>query len=365
MISAPINKILIEEGANGDEQTYIILKRLNNPPFERINPERHIEKRDFMDMDKTTLRLIHFKGEFIKPCPGTKGYICCGYMILHAGSNCPLDCSYCILQTYFNQPSLRVFVNLQDELNRVGYIIDSHPDRIFRIGTGEFTDSLALDNITDWSKTLSGFIEGKKNAVLEYKTKTDQVRGLLSSTYKERVIVSWSLNSPYIASREEHGAPSVEKRLQAAKECQKEGIVIGFHFDPLIRHTNWKEGYLRTIEMLDRYIDPDRIIWISLGCLRYTPALKSIIRRRHPRTDILNGEFIHGLDGKMRYFKPLRIEIYSFLQEQILKWAGDHSGLYLCMESNDVWREGLGWSPQSTAGLSFFLDNRVRKLFGS
>ncbi len=365
MISSPINKILIEEDATGDKQTCVILKRLNNPPFERISPERYIEHRDFMDMDKKTLRLIHFKGEFIKPCPGTKGYICCGYMILHVGNNCPLDCSYCILQTYFNQPSLRVFVNLQDELNRIGYIIDSHPEKIFRIGTGEFTDSLALDHITDWSKTLSGFIERKKNAVLEYKTKTDQVRGLLSSTYKERIIVSWSLNSPYIASREEHGAPSVEKRLQAAKECQKHGIVIGFHFDPLIRHANWREGYLRTIEMLDRYIDPNRTIWISLGCLRYTPALKLIIRRRHPRTDILDGEFIHGLDGKMRYFKPLRIEIYSFLQEQIMKWAGDYPGLYLCMESNDVWREGLGWSPQSTAGLSSFLDNRVRKLFKS
>ena len=365
MISAPINKVLIEEGADGDEQTYVILKRLNNPPFERIGHERNYGKGDFMDMDKKTLRLIHFKGEFIKPCPGTKGYICCGYIILHAGSNCPLDCSYCILQTYFNQPSLRVFVNLQDELNRIGYMIDSHPERLFRIGTGEFTDSLALDYITDWSKTLAGFIRGRKNAVLEFKTKTNQVRGLLSSPYRERIIVSWSLNSPYIASREEHGAPSIEKRIRAAKECQKEGIVIGFHFDPLIRHANWREGYLRTIEMLDRYIDPNRTIWISLGCLRYTPALKLIIRRRQPRTDILDGEFIHGLDRKMRYFKPLRIEIYSFLREQIIKWAGDNFCLYLCMESNDVWREGLEWSPQNTAGLSSFLDNRVRKIFKS
>jgi len=365
MISAPINKVLIEEGADGDEQTYVILKRLNNPPFERIGHERNYGKGDFMDMDKKTLRLIHFKGEFIKPCPGTKGYICCGYIILHAGSNCPLDCSYCILQTYFNQPSLRVFVNLQDELNRIGYMIDSHPERLFRIGTGEFTDSLALDYITDWSKTLAGFIRGRKNAVLEFKTKTNQVRGLLSSPYRERIIVSWSLNSPYIASREEHGAPSIEKRIRAAKECQKEGIVIGFHFDPLIRHANWREGYLSTIEMLDRYIDPNRTIWISLGCLRYTPALKLIIRRRQPRTDILDGEFIHGLDRKMRYFKPLRIEIYSFLREQIIKWAGDNFCLYLCMESNDVWREGLEWSPQNTAGLSSFLDNRVRKIFKS
>jgi len=98
---------------------------------------------------------------------------------------------------------------------------------------------------------------------------------------------------------------------------------------------------------------------------RIIDALKLIIRRRQPRTDILDGEFIHGLDRKMRYFKPLRIEIYSFLREQIIKWAGDNFCLYLCMESNDVWREGLEWSPQNTAGLSSFLDNRVRKIFKS
>ena len=362
MIVAPINKVIIEEGADEYEQTSAILQRLDNPPVERISPDRYREKGEFMDMDKETLRLIPFKGEFIKPCPGTKGYICCGYLILHVGTNCPLDCSYCILQAYFNQPSLRVFVNLEDELNRIGQIIDSHPERTFRIGTGEFTDSLALDHITGWSNTLSRFFEGRKNAILELKTKTDLIGGLLSSPYRERIIVSWSLNSPYIVSREEHGAPSVEKRLRAAKECQEEGYVIGFHFDPLIRHTNWKEGYIRTLEMLDKYIDPKDIIWVSLGCLRYTPALKSIIRRRHPRTDILDGEFIRGLDGKMRYFKPLRIEVYSFLREQIEKWASD-TGLYLCMESNEVWSEGLGWSPEDTGGLSSFLDNRVQKFF--
>jgi spore photoproduct lyase len=358
----PINKVIIEKGADEYEQTSAILKRLNDPQVEKIGRDRYREKGEFMDMDKKTLRLIPFKGEFIKPCPGTKGYICCGYLILHVGMNCPLDCSYCILQAYFNQPSLRVFVNLEDELNHIGYIIDSHPERIFRIGTGELIDSLALDHLTSWSKILSSFFKGRKNSVLELKTKTNLIGGLLSSPYRERIIVSWSLNSPYIVSREEHGAPSIEKRIRAAKKCQEEGYVIGFHFDPLIRHTNWKEGYIRTLEMMDKYIDPKGIIWISMGCLRYIPILKSIIRRRHPRTDILDGEFIHGLDGKMRYFKPLRIEVYSFLREQIGKWAND-AGLYLCMESDEVWREGLGWSPENTGGLSSFLDNRVQKFF--
>ncbi len=358
------DKVILEEDASNYKETLDILKRLSNLPVERINAGDNGEQGGFMDMKKGTLRLVLFRGEFLKPCPGTRHYICCGYQILNIGTNCPLDCSYCILQAYFNKPCLRVFVNLKDELKPIGQIIDSHPERIFRIGTGEFTDSLALDHITGWNRTLCQFFTHRPNAILELKTKTDHISDLLSSPYRDRIVVSWSLNSPYIARTEEHGAPSIEKRLRAAKKCQEEGYVLGFHFDPIIRHADWKNGYKKVIEMMDKYIDPGKIIWISLGALRYMRSLKTIIRRRHPSTNILNGEFIRGLDGKMRYFKPLRIEAYSFLRGEIEKWAGN-TGLYLCMESDEVWEESLGWSPKESKGLSTFLDDRVKKLFGS
>ncbi|MBW2609046.1 MAG: DNA photolyase [Deltaproteobacteria bacterium] len=358
-----IKKILVEHGAADHNLTSSVLKRLDNLPVENIIPDFPGQRHDFQDMDKETLRLIKFKGEVLKPCPGTRGYICCGYQILHVGTNCPLDCSYCILQAYFNQPSLRIFVNLEDELIRIGQIIDSHPDKIFRIGTGEFTDSLALDHVAGWSDILPHFFTARKNAVLELKTKTERIEGLLTSQYRDRIIVSWSLNSPYIVSKEEHGAPSIKKRLLAAKRCQAEGFTLGFHFDPMIQHPEWKEDYMRTIEMIDRFIDPKGIIWISLGCLRYMPALKSIIRRRHPGTHILDGEFVRGLDGKMRYFKPIRMEIYSFIGEVIKKWYND-PGLYLCMESDEIWHKSLGWSPENTDGLSLYLDKRVIEFFG-
>ena len=357
-----IRNIIIEDGADSYKQSETILKKLNNKPIKNENHELS-RKRDMpMDMDKKTLRLIGFKGEFLKPCPGTKEYICCGYQILNIGTNCPLNCSYCILQAYFNQPSLRVFVNLEQELNTIVKQIDSHPEKIFRIGTGEFTDSLALDHITGWSNLLPVFFNNRKNIILELKTKTDNIDGLLSSSYRERIIVSWSLNSAEISSKEEHGAPSIIKRLKAAKKCQEEGFITGFHFDPLIHYKNWKNGYFKTIELLDKYIDPHKIIWISMGCMRYIPALKSIIRKRHCNTHILDGEFIIGLDGKMRYFKPIRIEIYSLIKEYLDKWEKD-LGLYLCMESTDVWLNSFGWSPETSDGLSDYLDNRVLKIF--
>jgi spore photoproduct lyase len=119
---------------------------------------------------------------------------------------------------------------------------------------------------------------------------------------------------------------------------------------------------MRTLEMMDRYIDPKGIIWTSLGCLRYMPLLKGIIRKRHPRTHILDGEFVPGKDGKMRYFKPIRIEMYRFLAGMLKKWHGG-LGIYLCMESDEVWQKGLGWSPGNSDGLSLYLDQRVHEAF--
>ncbi|MFH1623804.1 MAG: DNA photolyase, partial [Pseudomonadota bacterium] len=48
-----------------------------------------------------------------------------------------------------------------------------------------------------------------------------------------------------------------------------------------------------------------------------------------------------GIDGKMRYFKPIRIEMYSTILELIRDY-GPKLDVYLCMESREVWRKVFG-----------------------
>jgi len=362
MSNFTIKRIFVEEEVHGQALTNRVLSRVPGIPVQPIKDIEFNKMHDKSDMGKENLHLMHYKGEFLKPCPGTKEYICCGYQILNVATNCPLDCSYCILQSYLNQPNLRVFVNLQEELKQVLEFIDNNPDKIFRVGTGEFTDSLAIDHITGLSDLIVPYFSKRKNVVLELKTKTTQVRRLLASKYRDRIILSWSLNSPYISAKEEHKAATLKKRLECARQCQSEGFILGFHFDPIIPHPQWKEEYLKTLELLDKYIDPKGIIWISLGSFRFIQGLKSIIRKRHPGTCVLDGEFIIGLDGKMRYFKPIRIDLYAFMRENLEKWY-PNLGLYLCMESNDVWHESMGWSPNNSVGLSNYLNMRVREIF--
>jgi len=366
LIKHAIHKVIVHGDSHRDAGAKV-LSRLPAAVEMRVEPEEgsgetngfHPELR----AGKQTLRLLSNYGSFLKPCPGTRNYICCGYQILNIGTNCPMDCSYCILQSYFQDSDIRIFVNLEEHLPLILEKIDSNPDRVYRVGTGEFTDSLALDHLTGWTETLIPAFSTRKNAILELKTKTDNINGILKSPSRDRIVVSWSLNSSFVADFEEKGAPPLRARLEAAGACQKEGFAVGFHFDPLVAHRGWRDDYRKTVDMLEDMIDPLRVIWVSLGALRFMPALKAVIRERHPETGILDGEFVPGLDGKMRYFKPLRVQIFKAIAERLKAWHGD-LGLYLCMESDEVWSDSLGWSPGSTEGLRAYLDGRVEKFFG-
>lgn len=363
MAGFPIEEILVERNAEQYRLFRRIQKKTAKIPQSRNGTEGDLRTQDCRDMGKKKLHLLEYSGDLLKPCPGTTNHICCGYQILNVATNCPLDCSYCILQSYFNEPNLRVFANVEERLEEVLHVIDNNPDRIYRIGTGEFTDSLALDPLVGWTDMLVPLFSKRKNVVLELKTKTTHIDNLLALRERDHIIVSWSLNSPTIAATEEHRAAGIRKRLEAARRCQSAGFIVGFHFDPLIPHPNWQDDYLKTLDLMARFIDPARIIWISMGSFRFMPPLKAIIRERHPQSSVLDGEFVRGLDGKMRYFRPIRMELYQFMRQRLEAWHND-LGLYLCMESEGIWRKTMGWTPGNTEGLSRYLDGRVKKFFG-
>lgn len=325
-------------------------------------PEARIEVVERMPearrRDPEVLEVVSFKGQFLKSCPGTRHYLCCGYQILNFGVQCTLGCTYCILQAYLNQPNLRIFGNIHETLDGVDAELRSHPERLYRIGTGEFTDSMLLDPWTGLSRRLVPFFARQGNAVLELKTKTDFIENLQDLDHNGHTIVAWSLNSGFVRAREESRTAGLGARLEAARRCASWGYKLAFHFDPMIEHEDWKAGYARTVDRLFEAVDPSLVVWISLGAFRFMPDLKSAVQANHPASRILYGEFIRGLDQKSRYFRDIRVEMYSFMVERIRRVDPDLR-VYLCMESGDVWREAFGFSPEDMGGLPAMLDRAV------
>jgi spore photoproduct lyase len=357
-----IKRILLEKEAVGYGMTRRILARLPNVPVEVI-PDREALKASgrnraaWLPEAKTTLLLAVQKGPFWRPCPGTKDYICCGYQVLQVTLNCPMDCTYCVLQGYINVPAITIFVNIEDLGNELETRWAESPERVWRLGTGEFGDSLALDDLTGLNAFLIPRLAGQRQAVLEIKSKWPYLDHLLSFGPNPQVIFAWSLNPPEIIPGEEKFAATLEMRLQAAGRAAAAGFRVAFHFDPLIYFPGWEEAYQQTVARLATAVPARAIAWISMGGLRFLPPLRQLILQRFPRSRIAAQEMVLAPDGKLRYFKSLRVEMYARLREW-LSQAAPGALLYLCMESPRLWREVFGFTPDGES-LSHLLDGRV------
>ena len=78
---------------------------------------------------------------------------------------------------------------------------------------------------------------------------------------------------------------------------------------------------------------------------------------RFPQSRIAAQEMVLAPDGKLRYFKSLRVEMYARMREWLTQ-ATPGALLYLCMESPRVWQEAFGFTPDGPS-LSRLLDGRV------
>jgi len=341
-------KIFVERAVEDLPITRNVLERLPEVPTQRIDSRESLLQESqrwnpTLGRTKKSLILAQHKGCFFKPCPGSRAKegvksVCCNYFVINYASNCHMECSYCYLQSHLNFPYMTVYANCEDLLSELQVAFAQSPGRSFRIGTGELADSLALDPLTSYSVPLVEFFAGQKNAVLEFKTKSTCVENLLDLKHGGRTVVSWSMNPRFIQEREEHKTATIGERLEAAERCVHAGYPVAFHLDPLIFYDRWEVDYKDLIEEIFDRIPTSSVSWISMGSLRMTGPLKEMMRKRFPGSFLPLGELVPSQDGKMRYFKPLRVGMYR----KVLHWIRDKNSaipVYACMERPSVWRE--------------------------
>ena len=359
---ARFRRIYVEAAARPYPMTQRVLARLGGVPVTEIPHREVLRPRDapaaaLVAEAKTTLLLAVQQAPFLRPCPGTRDYICCGYQVLQVGLNCPFDCTYCILQSYLNLPAVTVFVNVEDLLAELAARAQGDPGGL-RLGTGEFGDSLALDELTGLHARLIPHFRPPSPRVLEIKSKGTGVDHLLPLGPNPQVIFAWSLNPPQVIREAEGGTAGLEGRLRAARKAAAAGFRLAFHFDPLIYFPGWEEAYRRTVARLAETTTPEAITWISLGGLRFLPPLRRLIWERFPPGALAAQEMVRAPDGKLRYFKSVRVELYGRLREWLAE-ALPGVFVYLCMESPRVWQEVFGFAPVGNE-LARLLDDRAR-----
>jgi spore photoproduct lyase len=261
--------------------------------------------------------------------------VCCNLRTIDAVENCVFGCSYCAVQTFYNDE-----ITFDDDLAAKLEAISLDPDRPYHIGTGQSSDSLAWGNRNGALGSLLAFAARHPNVLLEFKTKSDNVRYLIENEVPPNIVCSWSMNTPTIIDNEEHFTANLERRLFAARQVADRGIKVAFHFHPMVYYEGWREDYIALAGRIVGAFTPSEVAFMSLGSVTLTKPVIRKIREAGNPTRILQMEMVADPHGKLTYPDAVKIEMFNTMLSALAPWC-QNVFTYLCMEKSEIWERTL------------------------
>jgi len=274
------------------------------------------------------------------PCPASgERNRCCNLVTLDAVQQCAFGCSYCSIQSFYHQGSIRVLGDLQQRLETLEV-----PEGTWHIGTGQASDSLAFGDDYGTLSALARFAEKKPGIIVELKTKSGRTDWIDSVRLPANIVATWSLNAPVVIDCEEHATATLEQRLRAARKAADTGIPVGFHLHPLVRFKGWQEHYRAVVAAICSTFDPSEVVMVSLGTLTFTKTTLRQLRSCGRPTRVTRMELAETF-GKYSYPEQFKQELFSTVYAAFPEqWKSAASPFfYLCMESPGLWNKVFGW----------------------
>ena len=263
---------------------------------------------------------------------------CCNLLTLDAVENCGFDCSYCSIQSFYHGDEVRFDSRFAEKLAT----LEIDPKKTYHIGTGQSSDSLMWGNQAGILDALIDFTGRHPNVILELKTKSKNINHLLKRDLPPNMLCTWSLNPQTVIDNEEHLTASLYERLRAARRLADKGVLVGFHFHPMIRYQGWQAGYGEIFQRLTGEFDAQEVALVSLGTLTYIkPVIKQLRERADFKSRILQMPMVEA-EGKLSYPIEIKQEMFSFAYHSLAPWH-DRVFFYLCMESPSLWQPVFGF----------------------
>ncbi len=266
---------------------------------------------------------------------------CCNLLTLDVVRSCGMDCTYCSIQSFFNDDQVDIEVNLSKKLSA----LELDPTQRYHIGTGQSSDSLLWGNRAGILDDLMEFARHHPNVILELKTKSHNVNYLLQNQIPANVLVTWSLNPQSVIDIEERLTSSLAQRLEAARLVAKQGILVGFHFHPMIYFKNYRQEYAHIVDYLVEHFNSDQVALVSLGTVTFTKKVIKQIRHRAIKTKILQMKLVDA-EGKLSYPLSIKEEMFRSLYEMFRPWQ-QKVFFYMCMEDQSLWKKVFGYEYHS------------------
>jgi len=304
----------------------------NSPPdytdFHGSPPPVHALNYVARESDDTILGTCPVSGERTR---------CCNLQTLDAVQQCGFACSYCSIQSFYDEGRVYFIKNLGKKLRA----LELDPDRTYHIGTGQSSDSLMWGNREGLLDQLFDFARSHPNVVLELKTKSSNVAYFLENPVPPNVVPTWSLNTQVIVENEEHLTASLKDRLAAARAVADRGVLVGFHFHPIVHYLGWEKEYASIYRHLQDHFSPDEVVMISLGTLTYIKPVIRLLRSQHFKSKILQMPLADAA-GKLSYPFETKLRLFTHAYESFSEeWKGEVF-FYMCMEDPRLWKPVFG-----------------------
>lgn len=284
-------------------------------------------------------------------CPvASEKTLCCNLQTLDAVNNCGFECSYCSIQSFFPHNTIIYEKNILEKLSN----LKLDPEKVYHIGTGQSSDSMLWGNKEGVLSELIEYAKRNPNVIIEFKTKSKNISFFLRNTIPKNIICTWSLNTQTIIDNEEHHTASLEERINSARTLADKGILVGFHFHPIVIYDNYEREYEDIAKMIKKTFLPKEIAMISLGTLTFTKPVLKEIRKKKIYSKILQMPLTEAA-GKLSYPLELKNEMFKHVYDSFKDWHDQDVFFYLCMENRDSWLKVFGFAYPSNEDFEFHM----------
>jgi len=310
------------------------------------------------DSRKYSFKTITKDGFGLGTCPvASEGTRCCNLLTLDAVESCGFDCSYCSIQSFYNQNQIGIDKDFKQKLQN----LELDKDKIYHIGTGQSSDSLLWGNRDGILDALFEFAKKYPNVILEFKTKSNNIKYLLENDVPKNIICTWSLNTQTIIDNEEHLTASLDERINSARALADKGVLVGFHFHPIVVYKNYLDEYKKIYDRLLDQFSSNEVVLISMGTLTFIKPVIKKLRERELKTKILQMPF-ETINGKQSYTIEQKKEMFKHCYDSFRPWYGKVY-FYMCMEAHSLWKDVFGYEYFSNNQFEdFMLRNYMDKI---
>jgi len=225
-------------------------------------------------------------------------------------TGCMAHCHYCYLQTTLGaKPYVRVYVNIDDIVDRARKYIAEREPAITRFEAACTSDPVGLEHITGSLAHLIEFMADQEHGRLRFVTKFNNVDSLLGLKHNGHTRIRFSVNADYVIRNFEPGTSSFADRIAAAGKVARAGYPLGFIIAPIIWHEGWEEGYAELLRKLKAEVPPEaEDLTFELIQHRFTKTAKRVIEARYPKTklemDEAKRKYKWGRYGQGKYVYP-------------------------------------------------------------